>query len=197
MGAMKTRILILQGHPDPRPERLGHALAEAYAQGARDAGHSLRRVEIAKIDFPMLGSKDEWLSGELPESLRNAQEAIAWSQHIVLFFPLWLGTMPALVKAFLEQVLRPGFAVESGSEGQWRRALRGRSARVVVTMGMPAPVYRWYFFAHGVRGLERNVLAFCGLRPVRQTLIGMVDGGGRTRHEKSFAQMRELGRRAR
>lgn len=190
-------IVLLQGHPDPSPARLGHALAEAYAQGAREAGHSLRRVEIGKLDFPLLRSKEEWTSGELPESLRTAQEAIRWSQHVALFFPLWLGTMPALVKAFLEQVLRPGFAVETGEHGQWKRALRGRSARVVVTMGMPAPIYQWYFFAHGVRGLERNVLAFCGLHPVRQSLIGMVDGGGRKRHEKNFERMRELGRRAR
>lgn len=194
---MKRNIVLLQGHPDPNPARLNHALAEAYAQGARDAGHSLRRIEIGKLDFPMLRSKEEWTSGELPASLKQAQEAIAWANHVVLFFPLWLGTMPALVKAFLEQVLRPGFAVQTGEQGQWQRALRGRSARVVVTMGMPAPMYRWYFFAHGVRGLERNVLAVCGLHPVRQTLIGMVDGGGRVRHEKSFAKMRALGARAR
>ena len=194
---MKRNIVILQGHPDPSPARLGHALAEAYAQGARDAGHSLRRIEIGKLDFPLLRSKEEWTSGELPPALKTAQEAISWSHHIALFFPLWLGTMPALVKGFLEQVLRPGFAVQTTEQGQWQRALRGRSARVVVTMGMPAPIYRWYFFAHGVRGLERNVLAVCGLRPVRQTLIGMVDGGGRERHEKSFAKLRELGARAR
>ncbi len=194
---MKRNILILQGHPDPNPARLGYALAEAYAQGARDAGHSLRRIEIGKLDFPMLRSKEDWTSGELPASLKPAQEAIVWSNHIVLFFPLWLGTMPALVKAFLEQVLRPGFAVQASEQGQWQRSLSGRSARVVVTMGMPAPMYRWYFFAHGVRGLERNVLAVCGLRPVRQTLIGMVDGGGRARHEKSFEKMRALGARAR
>lgn len=195
--ASPRNIVLLQGHPDTSPARLGHALAEAYAEGAREAGHSLRRVEIGKLDFPLLRSKEEWTSGELPGSLATAQEAIRWSQHVVLFFPLWLGTMPALVKAFLEQVLRPGFAIEAGEHGQWKRALRGRSARVVVTMGMPAPLYQWYFFAHGVRGLERNVLAFCGLHPVRQTLIGMVDGGGRKRHERNFERMRELGRRAR
>ncbi len=194
---MKRNIVILQGHPDPSPARLSYALADAYAQGARDAGHSIRRIEIGKLDFPLLRSKEDWTSGELPAALKPAQEAITWSHHVALFFPLWLGTMPALVKAFLEQVLRPGFAVQTTEQGQWQRALSGRSARVVVTMGMPAPIYRWYFFAHGVRGLERNVLAVCGLRPVRQTLIGMVDGGGRERHEQSFAKLRELGAKAR
>ncbi len=194
---MNKKIVILQGHPDPNPGRLGRALAEAYAQGAREAGHEVRHVDLATLEFPMLRTREEWISGPLPEGLRVAQEAIGWSEHVVLFFPLWLGTMPALVKAFLEQVLRPGFAIGTDPGGRWRRQLTGRSARVVVTMGMPALMYRWYFFAHGVRGLERNVLAFCGLGPVRQTLVGMVDGGDRSRHEKRLARMRDLGRQAR
>lgn len=193
-GTMKKKIVVIQGHPDPSPERLGRALADAYVQGATEAGHEVRRVDLAALDFPILRSKSEWMSGSLPEDLRGAQEAIQWAGHVVLFFPLWLGTMPALVKAFLEQTLRPGFAVGSTEGGGWKRGLSGRSAHVVVTMGMPALMYRWYFFAHGVRGLERNVLAFCGLRPIRQTLIGMVDGGGKQRHEKRLEKMRQLGR---
>lgn len=194
---MGTRIVIIQGHPDAHGGHLCHALADAYAEGARATGHELRRVEIARLDFPVLRTKEAWTSGPLPEALRDAQEAIGWAQHVVLVFPLWLGTMPALVKAFLEQVLRPGFAVQAGSGGPWRRALAGRSARVIVTMGMPASLYRWFYFAHGVRGLERNVLAFCGLKPIRQTLIGMVDGGGKARHDEMLAKARALGRRAR
>jgi len=194
---MGKRIVIIQGHPDAHGGHLCHALADAYAQGARAAGHELRRVEVARLDFPMLRTKEAWTSGTLPEALRDAQDAIGWAQHVVLVFPLWLGTMPALVKAFLEQVLRPGFAVQTGSGSPWQRALKGRSPRVVGTMGMPASVYRWFYFSHGVRGLERNVLAFCGLGPVRQTLFGMVDGGGKARHETMMAKMRALGRNAR
>ena len=42
-------------------------------------------------------------------------------------------------------------------------------------MGMPALIYRWYFRAHGVRGLEHSVLRFAGMKPVRETLWGMID----------------------
>ncbi len=190
---MNKKIVVIQGHPDPNPGRLGRALADAYVRAARDAGHEVRVVDLASLEFPMLRTRDEWSSEAVPESLRAAQQAIEWSQHVALFFPLWLGTMPALVKAFFEQVLRPGFAVDT-ADGRWHRRLRGRSARLVVTMGMPALLYRWYFFAHGVRGLERNVLAFCGLHPIRTTLIGMVDGGGKARHDKRLAKIAALGR---
>jgi len=84
--------------------------------------------------------------------------------------------MPALLKAFMEQVFRPGFVAGSRADG-WQRPsrLKGKSARVIVTMGMPAIVYRWYFRAHGLRNLERNILRFCGIRPVKDTLIGLVE----------------------
>jgi putative NADPH-quinone reductase len=95
-------------------------------------------------------------------------------QHVRIVFPLWHGTMPALLKAFIEQVMRPGVALQYQKEGFPRRLLAGHSAHVVVTVGMPALIYRWYFRAHGVCGLERSVLRFSGMKPVRETLFGMV-----------------------
>lgn len=52
--------------------------------------------------------------------------------------------MPAVLKAFLEQLLRPGFAYHI-DKGQVQKLLAGKSARVIVTMVMPAIIYRWYF----------------------------------------------------
>ncbi len=47
-----------------------------------------------------------------------------------------------------------------------------RFFRIVVTMGMPALVHRWFFSAHGQRYLERNILALPGIGPTRSTRIG-------------------------
>jgi putative NADPH-quinone reductase len=170
------RILLIQGHPDPHERHLCHALADAYAQGATQAGHAVRRVEVSQLSFALLRSQKEWEEGAVPDGLRQAQEDIAWCDHMVFFFPLWLGDMPAVLKGFLEQVARPDFAFErkDGSMGLAHKKLKGRSARVVVTMGMPALVYRWYFRAHSVRSLERNILGYVGIGPVRETLVGLV-----------------------
>lgn len=48
-------------------------------------------------------------------------------------------------------------------------------ARGVVTMGMPGWIYRWFFGAHSLKSLERNILSFVGIKPVRETIFGMVD----------------------
>lgn len=192
-----TRILLLQGHPDGQAPHLGHALAGAYAEGAQDAGHEVRTVDVAALDFPLLRSQQEWEQGTLPQALHEAQDAIHWAGHVVIFFPLWLGDMPALLKAFLEQVLRPGFAFGSGPRTAFTsKGLTGRSARLVVTMGMPALAYRWYFRAHSVKSLERNILGFVGIAPVDATLIG---GAGQLAPAKAqhwLGRMRELGRKA-
>jgi putative NADPH-quinone reductase len=112
-----------------------------------------------------------------PPAIAEAQETIAWAEHLVIIYPLWLGAMPALLKGFFEQAMRPGFAVaRSGVEPGPKQPLKGRSAHIIVTMGMPALVYRWYFRAHSLKSLKRNILGFVGIAPQRDTIIGMVEG---------------------
>jgi putative NADPH-quinone reductase len=191
---MSKRILLIQGHPDIHQHHLGNALERAYARGATDAGHEVRHVNIAELDFPLLRSQQEWEHGVLPASLKPAQDDIYWAQHLVLFFPLWLGDMPALLKGFLEQVARPNFAFSSeGSNPFALKGLTGRSARVVVTMGMPALVYRWYFRAHSLKSLERNILGFVGIAPINETLIGMVGNMDEKTAKKWFTKLEKLG----
>ena len=192
---MTKRVLLIQGHPDHGSPHYLHALADAYAQGARDAGHELRQVDVAELDFPLLRSKLEWESGPLPATLLPAQQSIHWAEHLVLFFPLWLGGMPALMKGFLEQVARPGFALARPGESQGgaTKLLKGRSARLVVTMGMPALVYRWYFRAHSLKALERNILGFVGIAPIYETLVGSVEALDDKGREQWLQKLRRLG----
>jgi putative NADPH-quinone reductase len=191
---MGKRILLLQGHPDSCEEHLCHALAQAYAAAAMAAGHEVRQVTVAQLNFPLLRSQREWQEGALPDGLRAAQADIAWSQHLVLFFPLWLGDMPALLKGFLEQVARPGFAFKAaGGNALGRKGLRGRSARVVVTMGMPALVYRWFFWAHSVKSLERNILKFVGFAPVSTSYIGLAGNPSTDKVADWIGAMEKLG----
>lgn len=193
---MIRRIALVLGHPDPAPGHFGPALADAYAAGARAGGHEVRVIDIARLDFPFLRSQAEYKQGTMPASLDDARAAIAWADTLVFVFPLWLGTMPALLKGFFEQVLRPGFAFSYEANGRCRPTLKGKSARVVVTMGMPAFWYRLYYRAHGVRGLERNILNFCGVRPVRTSLVGMAGMPAEGARRGWLRRMEKLGRQA-
>lgn len=169
------RILILDAHPHSNQGHYVHALASAYVTGA-EGRHDVRRINIAELDFPILRNPDDWLHGELPSGLKDASDAIEWAEHLVILYPLWLGDMPALLKAFLEQVARPGTAIEKGNHGFFHKLLKGKSARVVVTMGMPASFYRLFFRAHSLKSLKRNILHFVGVSPVKTRVIGSVTG---------------------
>jgi putative NADPH-quinone reductase len=193
---MTRRITIIQGHPDPVGGHLLHAMSDAYADGARSAGHELRRIEVAQLAFPLLRSQADFESGALPPSLTQAQEDMRWAEHWVILFPLWHGTMPALLKGFLEQILRPGFAMEYKKTGFPKGLLAGRSARVVVTMGMPVWIYRWYFGAYGLRSFERSMLGFAGIKPIRQSLHGLNFADAK-RRAGWIEQMRKTGREGR
>ena len=167
------------------------------AWGARAAGHELRLIDVARLDFPLLATREDWETGCVPPALADAQVSLLWAEHIAVFFPLWLGTMPARLKGFLEQVARPGFAFKGERTNPFmHKGLTGRSARIVVTMGMPALVYRFYFRAHSVKSLERNILGFVGISPVRETLIGQVDTLDEAARAKWLTTMARLGRTA-
>lgn len=193
---MAKRIAIIDGHPDPAGGHLCQALAKAYAEGAQSAGHEVRLVVVARLDFPLLRTKEAFEAGAVPPDIEAAQRDILWSEHLCILYPLWLGTMPAVLKGFFEQAMRPDFAFEGGN-GRWpKRRLGGRTARIVVTMGMPALLYRWYFLAHSLRSLERNILRFCGIKPVGETIFGLVDTAGAARRAKWLGRMRSLGAKA-
>lgn len=130
--------------------------------------------------------------GGTPDSLRAAQRAIIGANHLVFIYPLLLGTMPALLKAFLEQVFRPDVAVKD-DKGALEPLFKGKTARMIVTMGMPALVYRWYFLAHSLKSLERNILGSSGVRPIRTTIFGSVDKAGATGRVKWLEKVKSLG----
>lgn len=174
---MAKRIVILQGHPDAQTRHFGHALADEYAKGGQDGGYDVRRIEVARIEFPLLRTREDFEKGTPPDSIKQAQDLIRWADHLAIFYPLWLGSMPALLKGFLEQTFRPGFAFEyQKSGGMAKKLLTGKSARIIVTMGMPAMVYQWIFMAHSLKSLRRNILSFCGISPIKSTLIGNIEG---------------------
>jgi putative NADPH-quinone reductase len=195
---MARRIAIIDGHPDSDEQRFIHAIATAYESGARAAGHDVRRIIVSELAFPGLRSSEDFKKRRPPRAIRACQRTIAWADHLVILYPLWLGAMPALLKSFFEQLLRPGFAFKAARGSRMpRKLLKGKSARIVVTMGMPALFYRWYFRAHSLKSLERNILAFCGVHPVRASLLGAVETIGPRARKEWLTKIEALGRRAR
>jgi putative NADPH-quinone reductase len=174
----KRNILLVDAHPDPAPDHFVHALAVQYAAAAGTAGHLVQVVRLCDLSFPWLRNALEF-AAQPPGMIGSQQQHFAWADHVVIIYPLWLGSMPALLKAYLEQVMRPGFAFAYGKKhGLPRKLMTGKSARIVVTMGMPSLFYRLVYRSHSVRSLARNILGFVGFKPVSVSLIGNVESSG-------------------
>jgi putative NADPH-quinone reductase len=188
-----ARIVILVGHA-----RIGtycEALGEAYRRGAQAAGHEAQLFLTASMTFDPVLHEGFGKVQPLEPDLKAAHDAMLAADHLVIIFPLWLGTLPAIFKGFLERVLQPEL-VESSKQGQFVKVLKGKSARIITTMGMPGFVYRWWFGAYALKMLKRNILHFMGVRPVRSTVYGYIEGVGAERRRQWLANVEDMGRRA-
>jgi putative NADPH-quinone reductase len=184
------KILVILGQP--HRHSYGGALAGAYAAGAREAGAEVREIFVDELGFnPCATSPAE---GE--QGVKSAQEAIRWADHLVFVYPIWWGTIPAVLKGFFERVFTPGFAVHwHENSPRWDKLLTGRSARLIATMNTPGWIYRWVFGQPGHRTMKRTILGFCGIRPVRITEIGPVRGSSEARRKRWLEAVRALGAR--
>lgn len=192
---MPKNILIIDAHPDTDPARFCHAIVSSYRDGAAAGGHAARIIRLADAGIAPLLSRAEQM-GDASAEIKKMQQDILWSQHIVIVYPLWLGEMPAKLKAFFEQVLRPDFAFSENPKKPWDGKLRGRSARIIVTMGMPAIFYRMFYRAHSVKALKRNILHFVGIKPVCATYIGSIETQSEAARKNWLLKISGFGKKA-
>ena len=170
---MCKNIIVILGHPDSG-SYCGN-LAAAYTQAAKVAGHSVRFYKLGDIAFdPILHHGNAEIQ-ELEPALTEIQDSISWAAHLVFVYPNWWGSMPALLKGFFDRVFLSGFAFKFRENSKfWDRLLAGRSAHAIVTMDTP-PWYNWVVYKMaGHNQLRRNILGFCGIKPVQMTSLGPV-----------------------
>jgi putative NADPH-quinone reductase len=87
-------------------------------------------VDVARLEFPLARSRDDLESGSAPEAIRQAQDTLTHADHVVLFYPVWNGAMPALLKGFLEQTFRSSsFFPTPGPMNVWDSRRTFRSGR--------------------------------------------------------------------
>lgn len=194
---MSRKICIIDGHPDGEARRLIHALCNAYADGAAGAGHIVTRINVCDLDFPLLASNADFQTPP-HEPILSEREKIRAADHVVIAFPLWLGGMPAKLRGFFEQAARAEFFLgqSEGGAGWPGQMMKGKSARTIITMGMPGLVYRFVMDAGSLKALERGVLGLSGFMPVNHTILGAAGEITPKKFEQWQADLRELGRTA-
>lgn len=126
---LPRRILVVNGHPDPRPERFCAALCDAYQDGALSGGWEVRRLDVGKL---ALGNDQQ--TGNLNGDLDMACEALAWATQLLVVFPLWLEKPPPELGHLFEAFHRREMAQVLPAPD--------RLLHCVITMEMPAFLHR-------------------------------------------------------
>ena len=184
---MNKRILVILGHPSQ--DSLCGALAQSYANGAASAGHEVRSLALGSLRFDPVLHEGYARIQVLEPDLLAAQEAITWAQHLVFVYPIWWGSMPALLKGFFDRIFLPGFAFRF-REGALMAdgLLAGRSAHLLVTLDTPPWYFRWVYRMPGHHQMKRTILEFCGIKPVTVTNFGPVKGASAKTRERWLAR---------
>jgi len=170
---MRKRILVILGHPSNHS--FCAALAGAYLDTARAAGHEVRELRLGQLDFDPILREGYRQVQPLEADLLAAQEAISWAQHLVFAYPIWWGGAPALLKGFVDRVFLPGYAFKYRPGKAFpAQLLTGRTAQLLVTMDTPPWYFRWVYRMPGIHQLRKTTLEFCGVKPVRVTTFGSI-----------------------
>jgi putative NADPH-quinone reductase len=192
---MHKHILIILGHPDS--DSFCAALAGAYRKGAGNTGAEIRELKLGELKYDPVLWKGYNRFQALEPDLVEAQALISWSSHLVFVYPNWWGSMPALMKGFLDRVFTPGFAFEYRDDSPlWDKLLAGRTAHLMVTMDTPSWFYRWVFHRPGHNQMKRTILGFCGIKVVKISEFSPVKGSSRQQREQWIALANELGSKA-
>ena len=133
-------------------------------------------LELAALEFDPNVRTSAFAAQSVEADLRRAAALIGWADHLVFVYPTWWGTMPALLKGFLDRVLAPGFAFEEIGSAGYRALLTGRTAELLTTTDTPGWVWRWIYGAPGDKAMARAILGFCGIEVVQIRRFGPVRG---------------------
>lgn len=190
-----SKIVIVVGNP--QHDSYSEALGAAYLRGAESGGHEAKLFALAKMKFDAILREGYHREQALEPDLMTARKALQASDHLVFIFPLWAGDMPAILKGFFERVLQPDLLEmqKSGGKANWK-IFRGKSAHIIMTMGMPGWFYRWYYGAHALKLLKRNILHLIGVSPVRSTVYGMIEAAGDEKRKQWLREVEALGHQA-
>lgn len=154
------KALIVVAHP--RHDSFTHALAQRFAEGVEAAGHDAEFAGLYQEGFDPLVSVQEldgWREKQIPPEVRAWQERIRGSDGLVLAYPVWWSTPPAILSGWLQRVFTQDFAF-SQAGGRAEGLLRLR-AQLLVSIGSRQRE-DIDLAAHYLEPMQ-GVLSYCGM----------------------------------
>ena len=186
------KILIINGHPDK--ESFCSALSEHYKIGADSSGADCKLINLTELNFSPVLKYGYRKRTELEPDLLEAQKFISAAEHLVFIYPTWWGTQPALLKGFIDRVFLPKFAFKYRDNSLlWDKLLKGKTARLIVTMDTPKWYYNIIYNRPGHNAMKKGLLEFCGIKPVKITTFSPIKKANESKLAKWLKKAEILG----
>lgn len=187
---MAKHILIIVGNPDP--ETFSGKIAETYKSAADTAGFSVERINLSELSFDPILRKGYKEIQPLEPDLVSLQKKWSTADHVVVIYPNWWCTMPALLKGMFDRMFLPGFAFNFDKKtNKVIQRLKGKTARVIVTAGSQSPSMTWLKYGDYTNEIQHGILGFAGIK-ARVTVFGPTDSAKDSTREKWLGKVTAL-----
>ncbi len=186
------KLVIVVGHPDK--ESYNFALADAYMKGAEASGASVEKIILRDLSFNPNLEFGYRKRTELEPDLIRSQEILKWADHIVWIYPVWWGSVPAILKGFIDRVFLPGFAFKK-REGSiwWDKYFTGKTSRIICTLDQPPWYYRLINKSPSHHAMTKLTMNFIGVKSVKITSIGPLRLSKEDFRKKWLSKVEKLG----
>lgn len=150
-------ILIVYAHPEPKS--FNGAMKDLAVSILTKQGHQVKVSDLYEMKFKALADQEDFAELEYPEFLKEQseqnfasgkgklaqdivaeQEKLLWADFLILQFPLWWFSLPAIMKGWVDRVFTTGFSYGGGKLYD-KGGLKGKKAMLTLTTGGPASRY--------------------------------------------------------
>lgn len=188
------RVSIILAHPDPGS--FNHAIARTAAGAVEKSGHEVIVHDLYEERFdPILNTEEIPKDAEIPPEIRRHCEEISVADGIVIIHPNWWGQPPAILKGWVDRVIRPGVAYEflegDGGDGIPIGLLRVRSAIVFNTSNTPM-AREMEVFGDPLQALWKNcIFDLCGVKHFERRMFETIVTSTHEQRERWLGEVRE------
>lgn len=191
---MNKKIVILLGNPDV--DTFSGAIADHYQAAAEEVGHEVLRFNIGEMNFDPILHQGYKVIQALEPDLLSLQEAIKWADHVVIIYPNWWCTMPAILKGLFDRTWIPGFAFNFDKKtGKCIQHLKGKTGRTIVVAGSHSPFKTWWLYGDFTNEIQYGILGFAGISS-NVTSFGPTQKVSEKKQDQWLREVENLGRKA-
>lgn len=191
---MIMNISVLLAHP--KKGSFNHAIARTAVETLTQQGHKVFFHDLCAEEFPALLPYEEFeKDADVPPEIQLYCDELGMSDGIILVHPNWWGQPPAVLKGWVDRVIRPGVAYEfldgDSGEGIALGLLKAQGVLVFNTGNTPLE-REMSIFGDPLETLWNTcIFEFCGVKQFHRKLFQVIVTSSEEQRRKWLDEVRK------